>query len=282
MDIGFSAENSSKLDYVKSVKRAIAAWRAEVPRVVSYYLGEALAPVGWLVNQLIPQAAIEGALTSFDWAAKNTLTAPFASDKEDLKKCDSGANQVINFHIGIAAGEGALAGFGGILTLPFDIPAVITLALRMIRQIGVEYGYADDTEDERKFVFSIFSAAGANTQAEKAAALATAAYLMNILSKQTFKAMAARAAENIFSAQAAVIAIRNLAKQLGINLTKRKSLAAIPVMGAAVGASANGWFMREIGVAAQRLYEERWLRDHELLVDGEPAKEAEEPEPAAP
>jgi hypothetical protein len=29
------------------------------------------------VNQLIPQAAIEGALGSFDWAAKNTLTAPF-------------------------------------------------------------------------------------------------------------------------------------------------------------------------------------------------------------
>jgi hypothetical protein len=199
-----------------------------------------------------------------------------------LKKCDNGANQVINFHIGIAAGEGALAGFGGILTLPFDIPAVITLALRMIRQVGVEYGYADDTEDERKFIFSIFSAAGANTQAEKAAALAAAAYLMNILSKQTFKAMAAKAAANALSAEAAVIAIRSLAKQLGINLTKRKSLAAIPMIGAFVGASANGWFIREIGVAAQRLYQERWLRDRDLLVDGELAQETDEPEPAAP
>ena len=229
MDTGFSAESLSNIDYIESIKRAVAAWRAEVPGVVSYVLGKALAPVGWLVEQLIPEAAIEGALGSFDWATKNTLTARFAPDLNDLSQCDNGADHVINFHIGVAASEGALA---------------------------------------------VFSAAGANTQAEKAAALAMTSLLMNMLAKQTWKAMAAKAAAPAFSAEAAVIAIRNLAKQLGINLTKRKSLAAIPVIGAAVGASANGWFVREIGVAAQRLYQERWLRDRDFIIDGEALTEA--------
>lgn len=80
--------------------------------------------------------------------------------------------------------------------------------------------------------------------------------------------MAAKAAAQQLSVEGAVIAVRSLASQLGINLTKRKALAAIPLIGAAVGASANGWFLREVGVAAQKLYQERWLRDRDLLVDG--------------
>ena len=280
MDIGNPAEGQYDLDYIETVKQRIAAWRSEMPGVVAYLLGKAMFPVTWLVNQLLPPSAIEGALSGFDWAAKNTLTARFAPDLDDLIRCDSGADQVINFHIGIAASQGALAGFFGVITLPFDIPAIIALALRMIRQVGVEYGYADYTEDGRKFVFSVLSAAGANTQAEKAAALVTSAYLMNMLAKQPWRVIAAKGAEKMFGPHAAVIAIRNLAKQLGYNLTKRKALAAIPVIGAAVGASANGWFIREIGVAAQRLYQERWLRDRDLIIDGEPPQEAEQRAPA--
>ena len=244
--------------------------------MVSQTLGTASAYVGWLVNQCVPQAAIDGLLTAiegvlsgFDWAGKATLTPRFAPDLNDLRQCDRGADQVINFHIAIAIVEGGISGAVGLPALLIDIPAVITLALRMTRQIGVEYGYDADTEDERDFVFSVLSAAGANTQAEKVAALGMAAHLMNVLAKQSFKTMAQRAAADPLTAQALIITVRNLAKQLGINLTKRKMLAAIPVIGAVVGASTNGWFMREVGVAAQRLYQERWLRDRGLIVDGD-------------
>jgi hypothetical protein len=208
------------------------------------------------------------------------LTDAFARDLGDIRQCDKGADQVINFHIAAAAGEGALAGFFGIFALPLDIPAIITLALRVVRQVGVEYGYSDDTEDERKFVFSALSAAGANSQEEKVVALGVASVLMNKLAKETWKTMAARAAANQLGADAAVIAIRNLAKQLAYNLTKRKALTAIPVIGVVVGASANGWFIREIGVAAQKLYQERWLRDHGLIVEGMSPESCEETSPS--
>ncbi len=103
------------------------------------------------------------------------------------------------------------------------------------------------------------------------------AYLTNILVKNTFKAMAEKAVVNPVGGEAAILALRGLAKQLGTNLTKRKALAALPGIGAVVGASVNGWFIREVGVAAQALYQERWLRERGLILDGEldgPAKVA--------
>lgn len=257
------------IDYIRKVEESISEWRAQEPSVLSYVLGLAAAPLSWMVRLLIPESAIQGALNGVDWCAKHTLSGQSAEDPENLVQCDRAADGVIDFHIAGAVVEGGAAGFFGIIALPADIPTVIALALRVVRQVGVEYGYTDDNEHETKFVFSVLSATGANSQAEKAEALAMAAMLMNVLSKQAWKAMAAKAAAQQFSVEGAVIAVRSLARQLGINLTKRKALAAIPIIGAAVGACANGWFLREVGTAAQKLYQERWLRDRGLLIDDE-------------
>lgn len=254
--------------YIRATTRSIAAWRAEKPGVMSYMLGLAAAPLSWAVRLLIPKSAIQGVLTGIDWCTRQSLSKQSATDPENLAECDRHANTTIDLHIAGGVVEGGLAGFFGILTLPADIPALIALALRVVRQVGMEYGYTDDNEHETQFVFSVMSAGGANSQAEKVEALAMAASLMNVLRKQTWKAMAAKAATQTLTVEGAVIAAKSLASQLGINLTKRKALAAIPLIGAAVGASANGWFLREVGVSAQKLYQERWLRDRNLLVDG--------------
>ncbi len=262
--------------YVNSTKSSIAAWRAQEPGVVSYILGLAAAPLSWIVHLLVPDSAIQGTLNGLDWCMKHSLSGQSAKDPESLAECDHAANITVDLHIAGGVIEGGAAGFFGIITLPADIPVLIALALRVVRQVGVEYGYTDDNEHERQFVFSVLAVTGSNSQAEKAEALAMAALLMNVLSKQTWRAMAAKAAAQQFSVEGAVIAVKSLASQLGINLTKRKALAAIPVIGAVVGASANGWFLREVGVAAQKLYQERWLRDRGLLLDGDAQQSSEE------
>lgn len=255
--------------YIADIKRLIAAWRADAPGVVTHLLGYAATPVSWLLQTLVPQRAIESAISGLDWLAKHSLSPAHTKDFNDIRACDCGGNMAVNRAVAMAIVEGGAAGFLGLVALPLDIPAVVTLALRTIRQVGVEYGYSENNEEERRFTLSILAAAGANTQVEKTAALAAAAAVMNVLTNTTWKAMAAKAAGGGISVEAAVIGVRSLAKQLGVNLTKRKALAAVPVIGAAVGASMNGWFIREVGVAAQRLYQERWLRDRGLLIDGE-------------
>jgi hypothetical protein len=54
-----------------------------------------------------------------------------------------------------------------------------------------------------------------------------------------------------------------LARQLGVNLTKRKMLQAVPFVGAAVAATANWTFMDDVAWAARRSYQERWFADRE-------------------
>ena len=73
--------------------------------------------------------------------------------------------------------------------------------------------------------------------------------------------MSDKAVANRLSHEGALVLARNLAKQLGINLTRRKALAVIPVLGAVVGGSANGWWLKEVGWAARRAFQERWLID---------------------
>ncbi len=257
-------------DYEKAIRRAIDAWKTASPSVVGYAVSVVLGPVGWLFSKVVPLSAIEAALSGLDWAAKNTLSAPASADAENLPACDRGADQVQNFHIALGAAQGGAAGALGLVGMIADVPAIVTLALRLIRQIGVEYGYAEDNEAERDFCLAVLQNAGSNTMAEKVASHATLQKIAVMISKETFKSMAAKAAGEMVSFEAAIVGVRSLAKQLGYNLTKRKMLEAIPVIGAVIGAATNGWFLRDVGLSAQRAFQERWLIERgRLIVDPE-------------
>ena len=100
---------------------------------------------------------------------------------------------------------------------------------------------------------------------EKIEALATLRSIGVSISKQKRKAMAEKAAGRELLKESGIIAIKNLAKQLGINITKRKAMQAIPFIGAAVGASVNGWYVKDVGWAARRAFQERWLVDNKKV-----------------
>lgn len=258
---------SHSQDVIERTTKAIAAWEAETPGVVSQAVGVVLSPLTWLVGKLIPHVAIEGVLSGVDWAAKHITTTRGEGDLDNLSNCNAYADRTINVHIGLAIAEGGAAGFFGAIALPLDIPAVILLALRLIRQIGVEYGYEGLSDDDRAFVLSILSASGANSQNEKVEAIAFGSMLLNKIAKNSWKAMASKATTSRFGLDAGIIATKNLAKSLGINITKRKALAVIPVIGAVVGGSANGWYLREVGIAAQHSFQKRWLLDRGHLIE---------------
>ena len=84
-----------------------------------------------------------------------------------LELSDWVAAKVHKWAITIATIEGAATGAGGIITLPVDIPFLITFSLKTIHKIGLCYGYDCDTNEERDFVFGILSLSGANTEEER-------------------------------------------------------------------------------------------------------------------
>jgi uncharacterized protein (DUF697 family) len=254
----------------------IRAWEVEEPGVVSKAVGFVTAPLAWLAQKVVPEAAVMGALDFSSTVAKHLSDqgdllrdAKVASLAElhdlELERVDALANEVHDWAVGVAAAEGAVTGATGLPGLIADVPIVITLALRAIHKIGLCYGYESTDPIGEKFVYAVLSASGANSVKEKVASLAFLRSLQVVLMKQTWKAMSEKALASQLSKEAGVIAIRNLAKQLGVNLTKRKALAVVPAIGAVIGGSANGWWLKEVGWAARRSFQERWLRDHGKL-----------------
>jgi len=162
----------------------IQKWKAEVPSVVSKALGVALAPVAWLIDKIIPEAAVRGALDFSSSAAEwLTDTKDIVRDAavnsvvelktHDLAKSAILANEVHNWAISIGSAEGGATGAVGLPGIAADIPAIIVLALRTIHKIGACYGFEVKTEHDKEFVYGIMSASGASDMIEKVTALTT-------------------------------------------------------------------------------------------------------------
>ena len=259
--------------YEKEQIDAIERWKQEEPGVMSQAFGFVIEPLAWLVNKVVPKRAVRGALNfsnvmaqwltdSNDVMRDGAVSSIGELRSKSLQLSDKLADEVHNWAIGLAVIEGAGTGMFGLPGVAADIPALITLALRTIHKIGICYGYECSTDLDKKLVLAILAASSANTLGERASALAALRSVELTLAKVTWKKLAEKAAENQLSKEAALLTIKNLETQLGVNITKRKALVSIPFIGAAVGGSVNGWYVKEIGGSARRAFQERWLLEN--------------------
>ncbi|MBF0410752.1 MAG: EcsC family protein [Candidatus Riflebacteria bacterium] len=256
----------------------IVKWKKEEPGVVSNFFGTLTSPITWLVELIVPTQAIQGALKISNNIAKHLsdhediLKEANISNIEELKTLDmrvsdSLADSVQNWAIGLATVEGAGVGLGGFLSMAIDIPAIITYAIRTIYKIGLCYGYEVKTIEDEKFMMGILAASGANSIEEKLLAIAALRKIEIVIGSKTWKVMNNIAASQQISREATILGIRGLARQLSVNMAKRKSIQSIPGIGAIVGASVNAWYLKEIGKAAKRAFQERWLIDNKKVVE---------------
>jgi len=260
-------------DYEKSELNSIQKWENEPPSVVNKALGVLSTPVAWLTQKVIPAKAIEGCLNLANAAGSkladtsDILRDGGVSKISDLKHtklevCDGIANNVHNWALAFATAEGGTAGWFGLAGMVVDIPTLITFSLRSIHKIGLCYGYESVSEYDEHFILDVLSAAGANNPKEKAASILAMRNIQQMILKNTWKSMAKKAAENQCSKEGAIMAIKALAKQLGINITKRKALQAIPFVGAGIGAAMNAQYINDVCWAARRSFQKRWLNDN--------------------
>jgi len=263
-------------EYEKEQIRAINEWRMEKPTVINTALGYVMFPISIFIQTIVPKSAIRSAMdgtsAAAEWLADegDILRKGEVSDIEVLKSkglmlSDKLANEIHNWAIGIASAEGVGSGSLGIFGLAIDIPFIITFALRTIHKIGFCYGYKSKDEKGKQFVLTLLSAAGANTARERADAVKMLRVIDIMIAKQTLKTVAEKAVERQLAKEAVMIGVKNLGRQLGMNITERKILQAIPAIGAVVGASVNGWFINDVGWAARRSFQERWLIDNHMI-----------------
>ena len=263
-------------EYEKQELLEIGKWKSEEPGVASKVVGTLVKPLVLATEKVIPQAAIEGALMASGTAAEwMTDTSDVKRDGQveaiaelrtkNLQLSDELSDGVRNWAIGLAAAEGLLTGTVGLPGLIADIPVLVTLCLRTINKIGLCYGYEPDTEENRRFVLGVLASVGANSVEEKAAAIAFLRRLQVMLVQKAWKMLTDEAVAKKLSEAAFTMGIEQLAKQLGINITKRAALKVIPLIGLVVGGAVNAAFVRDVGWAARRAFQERWLMENKKI-----------------
>lgn len=261
----------------KSQSKAIEDWKKKEPGLVRIAGNVLFKPVGWLVNIIIPKKVTRGLITAANATGKHAANKSDILNESgvssiadlqdgDLEVCDKLAESVKNWARAIAAAEGAVIGWAGIPGMLVDIPFIISFAFRTAHKIGLCYGFEMKSEEDNIFIVSIIGAAGANTIEEKTAALLALREIQVMIAKTTWKRMAEKAAENQMSKETAVLATKEFAKKLGINITKRKVGQFVPIVGAGVAAAVNLAFINEIAVAAIRIFQEQWLVANNKIV----------------
>lgn len=264
-------------DYLMQQYTLIKAWENEEPGVVSKTFGKLLSPVGKLISVVVPEKVIESAINAANAAAQYlTDTADVLRDgnvesieelrTKDLKLCDQMADSVHNWAVGIATAEGVAGGFVGLPGLAADIPFITTLALRTIHKIGVCYGYVADVsnaEEEKAFVLGVLAAANASTLGEKASFILGLKQISLLIQRNAWKKLAEMGSASFLAKS--IVSVRQAAKLIGVNLTKRKASQSIPFIGGAVGAALNASFINDIAWAARRSYQRRWLEENKVI-----------------
>lgn len=264
-------------DYLMQQYALIKAWENEEPGVVSKTFGKLLSPVGKIISAVVPESVIESAINAANAAAQYlTDTADVLRDgnvecveelrTKDLKLCDQMADSVHNWAIGIATAEGGAVGATGLPGLIADIPFITTLALRTIHKIGVCYGFtadASNAEEEKAFVLGVLAAANASTLGEKAGFILGLKQISVLIQRNAWKKLAEMGTANLLAKS--IVSVRQAAKLIGVNLTKRKASQSIPFIGGAVGAALNASFINDIAWAARRSYQRRWLEENKVI-----------------
>ena len=270
--------SEDKKEYRNKVKEEINAWEKEGPGYLSNVTSFVLWPAMKAAELLIPEGvsqvvskAIEGCLNTLLWGAdytfsdkdviatltekNNSLTSLKAIyNSDDLENMDLSADYYWNQNLVAAIAQGGVYGFTGLVGLAANIPTLYTIVFRCIQQIALCYGFDTSKDDEKVFMLGILSIASASDVASKQAAMVFMRQIQVDIAKKTWKKLAEEGGRAAIGPL-----VRQAAKSIGINLTKRKALMLVPAIGAIIGASFDGMYLQDIARAAKNCYRKRKL-----------------------
>ena len=167
---------------------------------------------------------------------------------QKLELLDDLAAGVRSQHELMAALEGAGCGLGGIALLAADIPLLLGVTLRIVRQVSMCYGVDPFSPGEGVISYKVFELACGGTR-DRYAQLLEIETLKDELDGLEPQRRAEKAA-----VLASLIVSREAVKHVVSLLLSRKLFQAIPVAGAAVGAGFNYLFVSDVGEVAAQVY----------------------------
>lgn len=266
----------SPSDYEENALREIHAWKN--PSIG--WFGQAMKIVNWPVNKAgdlmlsVPGVGDAFRLTVQGLASLCNDVAHFSVQREsiyaafrrvghddihkefdvhelDLEDVDKVVGYLAAKYKGIALVQGAGTGAAGILGIPPNLVALLTLNLRAIGEYATYYGFNISLQQERLFAMNVLGLASSPTDASKGLAMAQ----LTRIAQDTAK----KSAWSQLEQHSFVQVMQQIAKALGVRLTKAKVAQIVPVAGAVVGGGFDSYFTSKVCDAAYFLYRERFL-----------------------
>lgn len=255
--------------YEQKALKKLRAWQAEAPGWGSRLLAKPGSKVAQVVQVLVPPKALRAALGGAD-----RLGRKLSDERSILKRAgvanlaalralpldalDKLSRTVSRRALVLGGATGAVFGVAGAAGLVADVPTLLTLAMRTIHRVGLCYGEKPAVGDERQLALGIFALVSANSAEEKALAV-QAVRAGSPLLDAAWRDGVERVTERELAKEATAYSLQNLARAIGLNLGKRKAAGSVPVIGAAVGAAVNAWYLADVAQAARFTFQERWL-----------------------
>lgn len=283
MTAAIPTNKQTRSNYVTDALSEIDKWEKEGPSFLAQVGDIILWPAQKTAELLIPDGlfdavgtAIQGFLaglgTVSDFTVNRDAIDAAVSKRRSgavgsvshLRAADAQANECWAWNVGYAALEGGATGALGLPGLAADIPALMTISLRQIQEIAMSYGYDTRTPQEFDYMLQVLRTAATGDIRAKMEFLLMLKQIEQILLNVTWKKMTADLAAKQMSQLSLLAAIKQFAKSLGIQLTKRKALQSVPIVGVLVGASFNGAFLNDIGRASYMCYRRRFIEENGL------------------
>lgn len=172
-------------------------------------------------------------------------------NKLDLEEVDLTVGWLAAKYKSMLFAEGAATGAVGAVGLVVDVPALIIGCLRAVGEYATYYGFDVNNQKERIYALNILALSSSPTDAAKAAAMAQLTKLSGDIAKRaTWKELE----KSVF-----VKMVQEIAKSLGIRLTKAKLAQVIPVIGSVAGGGFNAYYVSKVCETAHHLYRERFI-----------------------
>lgn len=244
------------------------SWFGQAMRAIDWPLSKA---TDWILEQKLVGEAIKKAISGVvgmcndaaQWSVRqhtiydefrqagHSLETPADLAALRLEDIDKVAGFLDAKYKSLAAVEGAATGATGLPGIVVDVPALVTLNLRAIGEYATYYGFDVAVQRERLFAMHVLGLASSPTDAAKQVAMAQLVRIAHdVAMRKTWVALEEHAFVQI---------IQQIARAVGIRLTKAKLAQVVPAVGAAVGLGFNAYYTARVCDAAYYLYRERFL-----------------------
>lgn len=159
-----------------------------------------------------------------------------------IQVMDLAADELTSSRSKLATVQGATIGFGGLITLAIDIPAILGLSLKIIQEMAVCYGFDPKAKEERIFAVKCLQFASSDIVGKKA--------ILEDLAADESEEGQGQVISQLQGWREVVMTYRD-------NFGWKKLFQLVPIAGMIFGAFINRGTLQDVAEASKMLYRKR-------------------------